>query len=196
MTRRRLLTPFQERLAERLHGRQATSTVPDNAIWAGVAVVLAPDPDAVLLIRRAERSGDPWSGQMGLPGGQLDPADPDLTATAIRETREEVGLTLTRAQLLGQLDDVSPRTPMPRPVVARPFVFAIADRPPLRFSDEVALAIWVELVELGREGVHREAMVRVRGEDRSFPAYHLGPHLVWGLTERVLTPFLQLVDPR
>ena len=116
------LSPTQRRLASALARRQPvehpTATAADA--WAGVALLIAPDPDAVLLIRRAERVGDPWSGHIGLPGGRRDPADSDLLATAIRETEEEVGCLLDTSQLLGTLDDIWPRTPLPRVVVVRP----------------------------------------------------------------------------
>jgi 8-oxo-dGTP pyrophosphatase MutT (NUDIX family) len=76
----------EELLARRL------PTVPTDSSYAqaAVALVCVPDPDAILLIRRSERAGDPWSGQMGLPGGRRDSSDRDLLATAVRET-EEVG---------------------------------------------------------------------------------------------------------
>jgi 8-oxo-dGTP pyrophosphatase MutT (NUDIX family) len=154
---------------------------------------VAPDPDAVLLIRRAERAGDPWSGHIGLPGGRLDPGDRDLVDTALRETSEEVGWPLNRDQLLGKLTDVWPRTPLPRLIVVRPFVFAATDRPSLSLSDEVAEAFWVPLDQLRDPAIYREAVLEVRGERRGFPAFHLGPHVIWGLTERILTPLLELV---
>ena len=111
MRRRRLrlpLTEAQRRIAAGLQGL-ATGSVesapPDPPTnWAAVAVIVAPDPDAVLLIRRAERSGDPWSGHIGLPGGRLDPADQSLRDTALRETREETGL---RGALLAPLDEIT-----------------------------------------------------------------------------------------
>jgi 8-oxo-dGTP pyrophosphatase MutT (NUDIX family) len=190
------LSPFQQQLAERLAQRRPATVDLPVASLAGVAVLTAPGPDAVLLIRRADRAGDPWSGHMGLPGGRLDAGDRDLLATAIRETREEIGVTLQPASLLGVLDDVSPKTPLPRPVVVRPFIFALAERPALSPNAEVALTLWVPLEDLRREGVYREALLRIRGEDRSFPAYHLGPHVVWGLTERILTPLLEFLGPR
>jgi len=187
------LSPLQQLLANRLAQRRSVNVELPDASLAGVAVVVAPDPDAVLLIRRAERVGDPWSGHMGLPGGRFQADDEDLLATAIRETREELSLTLDPASLLGVLDDVSPKTPIPRPVVVRPFIFATDGRPALRPNDEVALVLWVPLTELRKAGVYREARIRIRGEDRLFPAYHLGDHVVWGLTERILTPLLGLL---
>ncbi len=100
-------------------------------------------------------------------------------------------MDLAGARLLGPLDDVFPRTPLPRVVVVRPFVFAVPARPVLHPSDEVAEAIWVELGALAGAGVYRETEIEIRGERRVFPAYRLGPHLIWGLTERILTPLLQ-----
>src|SRR5439155_1604605 len=70
---------------------------------AAVALVLIEGREGLeaLFIHRAERAGDPWSGQVALPGGRHEPSDPDLLATAIRETLEETGVDLSRAECLG-----------------------------------------------------------------------------------------------
>ena len=159
-------------------------------IWAAVAVVLAPEPDALLLIRRAERVGDPWSGHMALPGGRQDPADPDLFSTAVRETVEEVGLALGRAQLFGSLDDVVPRTPVLPPIAVRPFVFGLAHRPLLSLNPEVAAARWVPLDLLLHPETYNSVELEVRGENRVFPAYRVDDSIVWGMTERIVTHLL------
>jgi 8-oxo-dGTP pyrophosphatase MutT (NUDIX family) len=78
---------------------------------AAIALVLLEQESAleVLLIERAQRDGDPWSGHMALPGGHVEPSDSDLGATAERETFEEVGLDLQRwGERLGQLSDCTP----------------------------------------------------------------------------------------
>lgn len=147
-----------------------------------------------LFIRRAERAGDPWSGQIALPGGRRDAADPDLLATAIRETREETGVELSAAERLGVLDDLYPRTPTLPPVVVRPFVFAIEQAPSLTLSDEVTDAFWVPLARLRAPGARRDITLTLRGAERTFPAYILGEHVIWGMTERIVTPFLELLD--
>jgi len=162
---------------------------------AAVALVLAGSGDglAVLFIERAARAGDPWSGQIALPGGRRDPLDADLRATAMRETREETGVDLTLAESLGALDDLYPRTPLLPPVVVRPFVFAVEGPLDITPSDEVRSAFWVPLAVLRSPDTRREVTLDLRGERRTFPAYALGEHVIWGMTERILTPFLDLI---
>jgi 8-oxo-dGTP pyrophosphatase MutT (NUDIX family) len=162
---------------------------------AAVALILTQRADglAILLIRRAERAGDPWSGQIALPGGRRDPGDVDLVATAIRETREETGVDLAAAERLGALDDLYPRVQHLPAVVVRPFVFALAHAPELSLSDEVSDAFWVSVAYLRDPAHRRDVKLNIRGAARTFPAYVLGDHLLWGMTERILTPFLELI---
>jgi 8-oxo-dGTP pyrophosphatase MutT (NUDIX family) len=143
----------------------------------------------VLLIRRAERSGDPWSGHMAFPGGRREAADPDLYATAVRETREEVGIDLdARGRLIGRLPDL--------PAIARaqrveltitPFVFALSGVAPLAFDpDEVAEAIWVPLGPLFRgEGAGTVSWER-DGVTIELPSWNVEGRVVWGLTHRMI----------
>ncbi len=162
---------------------------------AAVAMMLLERPSGLetLLIKRAERVGDPWSRQVALPGGRREPADGDLLVTAIRETREETGIELLNAERLGVLDDLYPRTPTLPPVLVRPFVFALAALPAIVPSAEVAHAFWVPLDRLVAPGVRREVTLQVAGVERVFPAYDLGDEVIWGMTERIITPFLDLI---
>lgn len=182
------------RLSAALPGRRSRETEGAGLIWAAVAVILAPNPDSILLIRRAERDGDPWSGQMALPGGRRDPSDTDLEHTARRETEEEVGIALALSSSLGALDDFAPSTPVLPPVAVRPFIFQLDHRPALTLSDEVDSADWVLLDQLRDPANYFETTVVARGMEFSRPAYHLPCGVVWGLTERLLTQFLQLLS--
>jgi 8-oxo-dGTP pyrophosphatase MutT (NUDIX family) len=161
---------------------------------AAVAVVLIERAGLeALFIKRAVRTGDPWSGQVAFPGGRYEATDLDLRATAIREAREETGVDLSGAEPLGVLDDLYPRTPTLPPVRVRPYVFGLDGPPRLSSSDEVERAFWVPLGRLAEPGVRREINLFLRGEDRVFPAYDLGDEVIWGMTERILTPFLGLI---
>jgi len=175
--------------------RPQVADAPD-ARPAAVALVLLEGEQGleILLIRRAERADDPWSGQIALPGGRYDGGDRDLEATAIRETREETGVDLSGAERLGVLDDLYPRTPALPPVVVRPFVFALARRSPLVPSDEVQRAFWLPLGRLSEPGVRREVTLTLRGAVRVLPAYVVDDEMIWGMTERIVTPFVDLIS--
>jgi 8-oxo-dGTP pyrophosphatase MutT (NUDIX family) len=162
---------------------------------ASVALVVRPALSDVelLLIKRATIAGDPWSGHMALPGGRWSPGDETSLSTAVRETREEVGLDLTGAgHLLGRLDDVEPRSGAPL-VVVSPFVFAVADGALLRPNHEVALAIWVPLAELADPRSATEHLHALEGgAPLRFPAIGYQDHVIWGITHRILAQFLDI----
>jgi 8-oxo-dGTP pyrophosphatase MutT (NUDIX family) len=133
--------PIELPQVRRALGGAAPRAELERARRAAVAVVLAPsgapgDALSLLLMRRSEREGDPWSGHMALPGGHAHRADADLLHTARRETLEEVGIDLSDAELLGALDDVSPMRSSE--IAVRPFVFALATLREVSLSDEVA----------------------------------------------------------
>jgi 8-oxo-dGTP pyrophosphatase MutT (NUDIX family) len=181
------LTPRLARLRRGLNDHPAESDDDPSLIWAAVAVVLTPDPDSLLLIRRAERTGDPWSGHIALPGGRREPADADLVATAIREAQEELRIQLMLEDLAGSLEDVVPRTPVLPPIAVRPHVFILPARPALIPNDEVASAHWVTIDYLLRPGTHHPVRLEISGQSRQVQAYQLEDGIVWGMTERILT---------
>ena len=123
--------PFDLRELKRaLSALNATMSLeaPGQIRAAAVAAVVrqAPGGAEVLLIRRAEDERDPWSGHMALPGGHHDPDDADLVATALRETREEVGLELDRAaEWIGFLERAPVRAGQRPAFEILPLVFAL-----------------------------------------------------------------------
>lgn len=204
--------PELARLAEALGARPgARVLVRDGDVTprrAAVALVLravdlrgggddasGPGELELLLIKRADYEGDPWSGHVALPGGRHEPDDASLEATAVRETREELALDLARAgTLLGTLDEIYPRTPVLPPIVVRPYVFATEGDAPLHPSREVAAAFWVPLRCLRDPTCAAEATVLVRGEERRVPSFRHGEHVIWGLTERILRQLFALLS--
>ena len=151
----------------------------------------------VLLIKRAEAEGDPWSGHIALPGGRMEPGDSDLSVTAVRETREETGVDVERdGRMLGSLDDLMPRSPTLAPIVIRPYVALVRADVTISPSHEVAAAFWVPLSVLRAPAAWGTGIVQVRGGERRVSIFQHGEYTVWGLTERVLRQFLCYVgDP-
>ncbi|MEX2528789.1 MAG: CoA pyrophosphatase [Gemmatimonadota bacterium] len=170
-----------------------------SAEWSSAVSVLIRTSDGdprLLFIRRARNPRDPWSGHMALPGGRREASDGSLLDTAIRETREEVGLELTAgARLMGRLDVVTPLSPrLPRLMVV-PFVFALPpEMEPALGSPEVAELIWAPLEDL--RDPSREAVFRYvrRSGSTDFPAYRVSGGTVWGLTHRIVSGLLARLD--
>src|SRR5216110_2128360 len=187
-----------DRAREVLRQYRPTEIPATGAMIAAAVAVMLHDGDEgleALFIHRAVRAGDTWSGQIAFPGGRREPRDADLLDTAIRETHEEVGVDLTSAERLGVLDDLYPRSPVLPPVVVRPFVFALTSRPPLVLSAEVQHAFWVSFRSLAAPEVRGEITVDHPGiPPRTLPAYTLGKHTIWGMSERILTPLISLVS--
>jgi 8-oxo-dGTP pyrophosphatase MutT (NUDIX family) len=186
-----VLHPDVARLASALAARAPKAAERDEPFGeAAVALVLHPGASGLetLLIRRATREGDPWSGQMALPGGRRNANEPSLADTAVRETFEETGLDLAaHGELLGELDEVRPRTPLLPPIIVRPYVFAIPDRPVLRLNHEVAEAFWAPLAEVFDPARTREVAIYLPGGGRMRrQAIEFGEHMVWGMTEIIL----------
>lgn len=164
---------------------------------AATAIVLARESEpSLVVIRRASRDGDPWSGHAALPGGRHEASDPDLATTARRETAEEVGLELDEP--VGRLDDIGGRTHLG---VVSPFVFTVPEEVPLVPEPaEVAAAHWVPLRVL-TDPAHRARHPHRR--IGPWPAWSwptgLEPPLddlvIWGLTHRTLRNFLDVTGP-
>jgi 8-oxo-dGTP pyrophosphatase MutT (NUDIX family) len=184
------VSPLLGRLIERVRPGASIRPPADGRRRAAVAAVL--DADArVLLMKRTVRTGDPWSGHISLPGGRHDPSDPDLLTTAIRETREELGIDLAGAQLLGNLPMLSPLSSGPNGIEVAPFVFATHEPVvPQLSAAEAAAAFWLPL-ETALAGA-LDDVYRYPGTDREFPSWRFDGHVIWGLTFRILGELVAL----
>jgi len=178
----------------RLAGRPPRRVHEPEAWEAAVALILVPAGSnlEMLFIKRAEQPGDPWSGQMGLPGGRRETTDGDLLDTVVRETMEETSVPLSRAELLGELDDLFPNIKVLPKVIVRPFVFGLAARPEIHPSEEVAGHVWVSLPDLRSSESRTD--VAVRDQRMLVDAFVVGDHVIWGMTHRIVTPLLDLLD--
>lgn len=142
----------------------------------------------LVIVRRTE--GGLHGGQLAFPGGKRDPGDRSPVETALRETREEIGLDEAAVEILAELPIVDTMTTRFR---LFPFLGRI-ERPGLWKPDtrEIAEILEVGVADLARAETHGE-------ETRSFPGlpaplrigfFRVGPWKLWGATYRILHPLL------
>jgi 8-oxo-dGTP pyrophosphatase MutT (NUDIX family) len=154
---------------------------------AGVAVILGPrEEPRILLIKRAERRGDTWSGQVAFPGGRVQSGDRTMRDTAARETSEEVGIDLAKdSEFLGYMGLFRARSREMRVV---PSVFRAKRRVDISTDvEEVASHRWIPFTSFLSESSRSLHRVDLGGMKLTFPAFRVGDYLIWGLTERIIS---------
>lgn len=182
-------------LRRALEERPLTRLPRDESLsQAAVLLTLRPtDPLELLLIKRADKEGDPWSGHMALPGGRRQTGDATLLATALRETREETGLVVDPAAVLGELEEVRPGSRRRFSIMVSPWVAVVDPGATITPAPaEVETALWVPLPHLASEEAVDELLIELEGESRAFPALSYQEYVIWGLTHRILEDFLGL----
>ncbi|UZE95963.1 NUDIX hydrolase [Alkalimarinus alittae] len=141
----------------------------------------------VLLIKRAQREGDRWSGHIAFPGGREQQEDANIRETAIRETSEEIGLGLSVDNYIGRMSDVMTLAHGTRkPMVVSPYAFRLDGDPRFTINHEVDKVMWLPVSFLADKR-NRETMVwKQKGMSVKLPCYHYEDHRIWGLTLKML----------
>lgn len=139
----------------------------------------------VLVVERAHRPGDPWSGDMALPGGRIEAVDEaSASRTACRETAEEIGVAIDRSLGLGRLSDrLTLGHGRRRPMVISPFVYRWPAEARIASNAEIAGWQWLSLAWLDEPANRGRLTWHVRGVAKSMPCYDCGDgRRLWGLT--------------
>lgn len=184
--------PFATIAARLSHPQPVLSDTPGHRRAAVAMLLHRQEPGLqMLFIERATHPKDPWSGNIGFPGGKVEHSDPDPRSTAERETREELGLDLSTCCYLGRLSD-SNGTQLP--VLLSCFVYAVAGGlPELTINAEVKDAFWVSLSDITdrrRHGMHRFTFAGAPFESPCIRLPYPDKPVLWGLTYRFVQDFL------
>ncbi len=148
------------------------------------------EPSVVLTKRRADLRRH--AGEISFPGGRRDAEDESLTATALREAEEEIGLERSQVSLLGELP---PTSTFVTNYVIHPFVGMIPAGVAWRLSArevDVVLELPLPALRTGRT----KTTIERRGVTFETDAYAVEDHVIWGATARILEHLLErLSDP-
>ncbi len=179
------------------HGlRQNYGEAPPSARRAAVLALLHPVNGRLhlLFIQRTSPPGDRHAGQISFPGGSAEDVDANLSATAGRETEEEVGVPRGDVRMLGALSELY--IPVSNFLVA-PFVGYIDPLPVLRLqASEVARTIQLPLdafplaesrVLLDKELANGLTLTKV-------PHYAIGEERIWGATAMMVSELVEVIN--
>jgi 8-oxo-dGTP pyrophosphatase MutT (NUDIX family) len=122
-------------------------------------------------------------GQIALPGGKLEPADPDPAAAALREAEEEIGLPRDAVRLLGTLPAHETVTGFDVTPVLATVTRRFSPVPQASEVAEVFAVPFAHVMDPGRYGIERRIW---RGAWRSYYVVPWGPYYIWGATARIL----------
>jgi len=173
---------YAERLSKML--KQTSESLDANA--AVVVLLRATNQDfQVLFVKRAEKTGDPWSGQTALPGGKRNPEDRNLKETVVRETFEETSINLLEGcRFLGAMEPV--RSTQKPEMQILSFVVLLEKEEAIKLNEELTGYFWTPLKELAK---HKGTVKFSFGE---YSAYIIENHIIWGLTYKIMHNLLSL----
>jgi len=126
------------------------------------------------------------AGEISFPGGKIDSNDSDLLETALRETREEIGLSIRKDQVIGQLDSV---VTLNSGFTILPFVSLLDEIPPLLPNAEVEKIFHISL----------EPFLKTMANDpdpthnliQEMYTFEFQGKIVWGASARVLKQIVE-----
>ncbi len=141
----------------------------------------------ISLMKRTEYPGV-HSGQISIPGGEVERQDRSRLETAIREFREEMGVDLQPESLVSGLSE---RYIPPSKFAVSTYIAVLSEEPKWQIdSQEVAGVLTIPVSELLKEGALRATPIEIQtGVLVSLPAYHWQGEVIWGATAIILTEF-------
>jgi len=151
-----------------------------NYRLASVLVVIY-GKDPIILMTEKPKHMKFHAGEISFPGGKLDVTDLDLLETALRETNEEIGLNITRDQVIGQLDPV---VTLNSGFMILPFVSIIDDIPKLVTNLEVEKILHIPLIPFLK--TMKNDLNPSHNKIQKMYTFEHDKQIVWGASARIL----------
>ena len=156
----------------------------ENLIEAAVLIPIVERNNGlkVILTKRSNNLKQ-HPGQVSFPGGKSEKTDKSLVATALRETKEEIGINNKNVEILGQLSKHVTITGFK----ITPFIGKIRTGFSTKIqTSEVSEIFEVPLSYLSNPKNFRVESVKWKGKKRFFYSIPYGPYYIWGATARIL----------
>lgn len=166
-----------------------------NIRESAVAIVMykTSENHEIILIQRPDYIGA-HGGQISFPGGKRDLEDEDLKATAMRECKEEIGISLEEATFLGQM------TPVYIPVSnfhVEPYLFYYEQIPDfVKDEREVSAIFSISVVDLLHDGTISKMEIDIQGDRlyKDIPCFLINEKKIWGATALILSELKEVLQ--
>ncbi len=168
---------------------------PEDARKAGVMLLLFPENEqwnVVFIQRPTKNPNDRHAGQLSFPGGKYEEVDMDMSATALRETQEEVGVRMNQVQLIGPLTDLY--IPVSNFLVS-PFVGYVDKKPEwIPQKEEVASIVEFPINAFRNTDARGLTDIKIGTHLRlqQVPYFDLNGKVLWGATAMMMNEFLKM----
>ena len=155
-----------------------------------VLLYLKNDEVNVLLNKRSE-TVEHHKNEISFPGGRMDKHDHSLFDTALRETKEEIGVSPDDVNMFGQLDQVETMTGYS----ITPYVGTIPEKYNFIInSAEVSKLLEIPLFKFNDGTVLRKELRYFNGNWLSKHNYVYEGHLIWGATANIIGNLVRILD--
>ena len=167
---------------------------PKNAPESAVLILLYEDEQGLQLpLIKRSNNGSVHSGQIGLPGGKTEPADPDHIYTALRETEEEIGVKVNKQDVVGEL------SPLYIPVsnfIVRPVVAYFPEKPVFKLNPaEVDEIHTISLDDFLKTDITIKKL-KLQNRPVDIPFFCIGKTEIWGATAMIISELKDILTKK
>ncbi len=165
--------------------------VGEKAIDAAILILIIGYPDgAKVVFTQRSHNVTNHAGQISFPGGRRDREDKDLIETALRETREEIGVSEKTIDILGRLPTYDVLTGFR----ITPVVGWTTKRPEYELNfREVTEVFELPLKFLLDPNNHQKHLKTIAGKDREYYSISFEDRYVWGATAGMLVNLYRII---
>jgi len=161
-----------------------------EAVDAGVLMAVTDEARPQLILTRRAGHLSSHAGEVAFPGGKRDHGDASIIATALRESREEIGLPEACVQVIGQLDVFTSRAGLRvQPIIGKVPAGVILQASP----EEIESIFRVPLDFFLTEKPVFTYKFEFLGHEITVPSFNYGDYVIWGLTAFMIVDLMNRV---
>ena len=155
---------------------------------AAVLIVIYGKEPMIIMTKRPKTMNQ-HAGEISFPGGTWTQHDNDLLTTALRETKEEMNLDLSRQQIIGQ---IKPVTTLNSGFTIMPFICILDEIPTLIPNSEIESILHIPFLPL--LNTIEDDLEPSHKSIQEMYAFRYQHHLIWGASARMLKQMFNILS--